>query len=373
MGLLDSIKGQFLDIIEYVDNSGERVVKKYIRSNGDNNEIKTGARVIVRPSQAAVFFKHGQFADILKEGTHKLNTQNLPILSTLMAFPYMFNSPIKADLYFINLKQFVGYNWLTKAPIIVRDKEFKMIRITAFGKFAFKIDNVEKFVREILGTQRKFDTIEILDYLNSFIVEAFTTVIGELNIPIIDLYTQYSELSRIVQNRANVKSKDIGIVFSNINVENIGLPKEVEKYIDEQSAIGMATQDMEEFMQYQSVRAMRDAAKQKGGLAGIGVGFSVGKKITDIITDTPTSTKKIKCENCGNLNKKGTKFWSECGNEFEKKDKIVEEKEIKKQEKEVQEKVDNSTKFEKLREYKKLLDEGILSKEEYEIIKKELL
>lgn len=248
MGLLDSIKGQFLDIIEYVDNSGERVVKKYIRPNGDNNEIKTGARVIVRPSQAAVFFKHGQFADILKEGTHKLNTQNLPILSTLMAFPYMFNSPIKADLYFINLKQFVGYNWLTKAPIIVRDKEFKMIRITAFGKFAFKIDNVEKFVREILGTQRKFDTIEILDYLNSFIVEAFTTVIGELNIPIIDLYTQYNELSRIVQNRANGKSKDIGIVFSNINVENIGLPKEVEKYIDEQSAIGMATQDMEEFM-----------------------------------------------------------------------------------------------------------------------------
>lgn len=118
---------------------------------------------------------------------------------------------------------------------------------------------------------------------------------------------------------------------------------------------------------------MRDAAKQKGGLAGIGVGFSVGKKITDIITDTPTSTKKIKCENCGTLNKKGTKFCSECGNEFEKKDKIVEEKEIKKQEKEVQEKVDNSTKFEKLREYKKLLDEGILSKEEYEIIKKELL
>lgn len=131
MGLMDSIKGQFRDVIELVDDDGQSVVKKFDRKYINNNEIKTGAKVIVRPSQAEVFYKGGQFADIFTEGTYKLSTNNLPILSTLMALPYLFNSPIKADLYFINLKQFVNNKWYTKNSLIIRDKEFKVVRIRA--------------------------------------------------------------------------------------------------------------------------------------------------------------------------------------------------------------------------------------------------
>lgn len=324
MGIMSTIKDQFIDVIEHIDEDGETIVTKYKRPYGENNEIKTGTKVIVRTSQVAVFFKAGQLADILKEGTHKLTTKNLPILSKIMAFPYLFNSPIKADLYFISLRQFVGNNWKTKNPIIIRDKEFKVIRIKSFGSFAFRIENVEKFVNEVLGTQRRFETKHILDYLNSYIVESFSVILGELEVPIIDLATQYSKLSDLVQLKANAKAKEIGIKFSNVNVENISLPENVEKLIDEQSGIGMASQDMEEFIKYQSARAIRDAAKQPGGVAGIGASITIGKQIAKTISS------------------------------------------------EVEEKSTEDI-YDKLREYKELLDEGALTKEEYDSIKRKLL
>ena len=373
MGLINTIKDQFIDVIELVDDDGLSVVKKYDRKYKDNNEIKTGAKVIVRPSQAAVFFKGGQFADILNEGTHKLTTNNLPVLSTLMALPYLFNSPIKADLYFINLKQFVNNKWQTKNPLIIRDKEFKVVRIKAFGSFAFKIDNIEKFVKEVLGTQKRFTQTDINDYLSSFLVESFSSVLGEIDIPILDLAMQYTRLSNLIQLKANIKAKDIGIKFSNVNIENISLPENVEKMIDEQSGIGMASQDMEGFIQYQSARAIRDAAKQSGGVAGLGASVAVGKQIAKtMITDAETSSDKIKvrCSNCGALNSEKVKFCSECGESLTNKSaKQVKDEKIEKK----QDTLNLDEVSTKLRECKKMLDDGTLTKEEYDCIKKDLL
>ena len=374
MGLMDSIKGQFRDVIELVDDDGQSVVKKFDRKYINNNEIKTGAKVIVRPSQAAVFYKGGQFADIFTEGTYKLSTNNLPILSTLMALPYLFNSPIKADLYFINLKQFVNNKWYTKNSLIIRDKEFKVVRIRALGTFAFKIDNVEKFIREVLGTQKRFSQEDINEYLSSFLVEAFSVVLGEVNVPIIDLAMKYSKLSNLIQLKANIKVKDIGIKFSNVNIENISLPENVEKLIDEQSGIGMASQDMEGFIQYQSARAIRDAAQQPGGVAGLGASVAVGKQIAKTMTnDIGESSSKIKvrCCYCGGLNDEKVKYCAECGEPLSKENKI--EKEEQKEEKKAQ--IENSSNdvYEKLRECKKFLDDGTLTKEEYDVIKKQLL
>lgn len=356
---MDTLKEQFIDVVEYIDEDGKTIVNKYVRLYANNNEIKTGAKVIVRPSQIAVFFKGGQFADILKEGTHKITTNNLPILSKLMAFPFLFNSPLKADLYFISLKQFVGNKWSTKNPLIVRDKEFKVIRIKSFGTFSFKIENAEVFVREVLGTQRRFETKDILEYLVSYIVEAFSVILGEIDVPIIDLATQYSKLSNLIQLKANIKAKEIGIKFSNINVENISLPEQVEKLIDEQSGIGMASQDMKGFIQYQSARAIREVANQSGGIAGLGASAIIGKQIAKTMSnDIDTTEIKIKCNSCGFLNDENVKFCSECGKSLVNK-------------KDDDEKKDDV--FEQLRQYKLLLDDGTLTVEEYNIIKNKLL
>ncbi len=374
MGLMTAIKDQFVDVIEHIDENSKAIVVKYSRPYSNNNEIKTGAKVIVRPSQAAVFFKGGQFADILKEGTHRLTTNNLPVLSSLMAFPHLFNSPIKADLYFINLKQFVSNRWWTKNPLIIRDKEFKVIRIKSFGTFAFKIDDVEKFVREVLGTQHKFVTDEINDYLSSYLVESFSVVLGEIDIPIIDLATQYSKLSNLIQLKANIKAKDIGVKFSNVNIENISLPENVEKLIDEQSGIGMASQDMEGFIQYQSARAIRDAANQNGGVAGLGASIAVGKQIAKTMNNDigeTVSKIKIRCQNCGSLNGEKVKFCSECG------EALIKDSKSRKTEENTSIKEPTITKskdaYTKLREYKQLLDDGTLTQEEYDAIKEQLL
>lgn len=375
MGLMDSIKGQFIDVIELVDDDGQSVVKKFDRKYINNNEIKTGAKVIVRPSQAAVFYKGGQFADIFTEGTYKLSTNNLPILSTLMALPYLFSSPIKADLYFINLKQFVNNKWYTKNSLIIRDKEFKVVRIKSFGTFAFKIDDVEKFVREVLGTQKRFSQDDINDYLSSFLVESFSVILGEINVPIIDLAMQYSKLANLIQLKANIKAKEIGIKFSNVNIENISLPENVEKLIDEQSGIGMASQDMEGFIRYQSARAIRDAAKQSGGIAGLGASVAVGKQIakTIVIDEIENSNKiKIRCSKCGALNEEKVKFCYECGERLskEKKQESITLKNLETEKKEID---NNDAIYSQLREYKQLLDDGTLTNEEYNEIKKKLL
>jgi membrane protease subunit (stomatin/prohibitin family) len=315
MGLLDAIKNQLIDVIEYVDETDKILVTKYERS-GD--EIKQGAKVIVRESQAGIFLKGGQLADILLAGTHTLNTDNLPVLSTLAAFGFGFNSPIKADLYFISLKQFIGNKWGTKNPILLRDKDFNMIRISAFGSFAFRIINVEVFMKEVFGTQKKVLTYDIIQYLTSYLTEAIAVALGELKIPALDLAVNYRSLSSSIQELVNKKAFSLGIEFSNVNIENISLPEEVEKLIDEQSGIGMASKDMNTFMQYQSARAMRDAAKQSGGMAGIGAGMALGNTMAAKISNT-TQVVKIKCPGCGALNDEGAKFCNECGNPLNQK------------------------------------------------------
>lgn len=367
MGIFKGLMGQFIDVIELIDDENA-VVKKFDRTYINNNEIKTGAKLIVRPGQAAVFYKGGQFADILTEGTHTLSTKNLPILSTIMAFPYMFNSPIKADIYYINLKQFINNKWSMKNPLIIRDKEFKMVRVRAFGTFAFRVDNIENFIREILGTQRIFTQEDINEYLSSLIIEAFNTVLGEVNIPIIDLAMQYSKLGKLIQLKANIKAKEIGIQFSNVNIENISLPENVEKLIDEQSGIGMASQDMDTFIQYQSARAIRDAAQQGGGVAGLGASVLVGKQISKIMmNDVNRETNKVnvRCPNCNTLNGEKTKYCVECGNSLTNEERTFNY--------EPKQEIKEDIIYSKLKEYKLLLDEDIITKEEYDKLKKQLL
>ena len=334
MGVMDMIKGQFLDDIEYVDTNGKILVKKYDR--GGDDEIKEGSQVIVREGQAAAFIKGGNLADVMEPGTYILNTDNFPFLSKMQAFSFGFRSPVIADLYFISLKQFVGNKWEMANPIIVRDKDLNMARITAFGKFSFRVIDVTRFVREIIGAQSRTMTFEIIKYLESILLEAAAVSIAECNMSILDLAVKYRSLSESIMQMANEKALPFGIAFSEVIVENLSLPDEVEEMIDEQSGIGMAGRDMNTFMQYQTARAMRDASRQEGGMAGLGAGMALGNTLAQNLSAAqPQPQPQAAVQNAGEQKEKSN--------------------------------------IEQIREYKQLLDEGIITQDEFNLKKKELL
>lgn len=324
MGFWDIVKDQFLDVIEFEDKSNKLIVMKFRRESG-NDELKQGSKIIVRESQCAVFLKGGQLADILPPGTYSLNTENFPILTKLRAFPYLFTSPVIADLYFVSTRQFINNKWATKNPIIKRDKDFSIARIRAFGKFAFKISDVTLFMREIFGTKGVVMTYDIVEYLSSMVTEIFSTVVGESTLSILDLAAGYKTLSIAMQQKLNEQIRVIGIQFSDIVIENISFPNDVEKLIDEQSGIDIAKKDIETFVQYQTARAMRDAAKQEGGLAGLGAGLVFGNTIAQNVQNVSSH------------------------------------------------KAQSKSKIEQLRELKGLLDDSILTEEEFDIEKKRIL
>lgn len=324
MDFWDIVKDQFLDVIEYEDKSNRLIVMKFRRESG-NDELKQGSKVIVRESQCAVFLKGGQLADILPPGTYELNTDNFPVLTKLKAFPYLFVSPVIADLYFVSTRQFIDNRWGTKNPIMKRDKDFNMVRIRAFGKFAFRITDVAYFMKEIFGTKGIVMTYDIVEYLSSMVTEVFSTTVGETEMSVLELAAGYRILSSAMQERLNGQVRMTGIQFSDVIIENISLPEDVERMIDEQSGIGIAKSDMESFMKYQTARAMRDAVKQEGGAAGLGAGLAFGNTIAQNV------------QNMSNSN------------------------------------IPEKSKAEQLRELKSLLDEGILTQDEFSAEKKRIL
>ncbi len=337
MGFGDFVKSQFIDVIEHVDDSNKLLVFKYTRY-GD--EIKQGARLIVRNGQAAVFVHNGKIADIFMPGTYKLSTGNLPILSSLAALPSLFNSAIKSDLYFVNTTQFINNKWGTKNPIIKRDRELGMVRATAFGSFSFRVCDPKLFMTEVFGARSLNMTYDIIQYLTSMVAESISQCIGENDQSILDLATHYRELSATLTPYVNQKAKLLGLEIAEATVENIGLPSEVEKLIDEQSGIGLASRNMDTFVQYQSARAIRDAAKQPGGLSSIGVGIATGKVVANNISNSlEGDKKKLKSKKEEKVTKKETSI----------------------------------SIADQLLKYKSLLDQGILTQAEFDEIKTMLL
>lgn len=340
MGFGNFVKGQFIDVIEHVDEENKLLVFKHTRY-GD--EIKQGARLIVRNGQAAVFVHKGRIADIFTSGDYKLNTGNLPILSSLAAIPSLFNSAIKSDLYFVNTTKFINNRWGTKNPIIKRDEELGMVRATAFGTYSFRVRDVKLFMTEVFGARSLNMTYDIIQYLSSMVSESIAQCLGESTQSILDLATHYRELSMTLTPYVNQKVSTLGLEIAEANIENIGLPAEVEKLIDEQSGIGLASRNMDTFVQYQSARAIRDAAKQPGGLSGMGAGIAVGRVVAENINKSMSETNNIDGKN----KSKSPKNSSESAPAVSVADQLI--------------------------KYKKLLDQGILTQEEFDEVKSMLL
>ena len=275
MSIFEEIKNklrhEFIDIVEWLDSSDDTIVHRFERYQ---NEIKNGAKLIVREGQVAVFVNEGQLADEFKPGTYTLNTKNLPILATLKGWKYGFNSPFKAEVYFVNTRLFTDEKWGTKNPVMLSDERFGLTEIRAFGTYSFRINDAGNFVVNVVGTDNNFTNYEVNEHLKSLIVTRFTDTVGEANLPI-ELYAaNTSELSETCQEVMQPEFGRVGIELEKFYIENVSMPEELKKEIFEYSRLDKL--DMSKLAQFKAAKAMEEAAKNEGGTAGAGMGMGMG-------------------------------------------------------------------------------------------------
>jgi membrane protease subunit (stomatin/prohibitin family) len=273
MGLWDAIKNEFIQIIEWLDDSSNTLVYRF---PVHDQEIKMGAQLTVRENQVAIFINEGEVADVFKPGRYELSTQNMPVMTTLRGWKYGFDSPFKAEVYFFNTRLFTDLKWGTQNPVMMRDADFGMIRMRAFGTYAIRIADAKEFFRTIVGTQGLTTTEDILGQLRSTIISHLSDIVAESKIAALDLASNYRELSTLAQKELAPSFTAFGLELARFNIDNISLPEEVEAAIDQRSKIGVLGDRMGQYTQMQTAESIKVAAANPGGLAGAGVGLGAG-------------------------------------------------------------------------------------------------
>jgi len=267
----EKLSNEFIDIVEWLDYTDDTIAYRFERYQ---NEIKNGAKLIVREGQTAVFINEGQLADVFGPGTYDLTTQNLPILSTLKGWKYGFNSPFKAEVYFVNTHLFTDEKWGTKSPITLSDDRFGLVEIRAFGTYAFKISDAGKFIKDIVGTDSNFTNFEINEHLKSLIATRFTNTVGQANLPI-ELYAaNTTELSDTCREVMSPEFESVGISLEKFYIENVSMPEDLKKEIFEYSRIDKL--DLDKLTKFKTAKAIEAAAQNEGGTAGAGMGMGMG-------------------------------------------------------------------------------------------------
>lgn len=316
MGIFDFFKNQFIEVIEWTDNTSDTLVYRFPVAN---NEIKMGASLIVRESQMAVFVNEGEVADIFGPGHHELYTRNIPILTKLKSWPQGFNSPFKAEVYFVNTKQFVNQKWGTSNPIMMRDAEFGMIRLRGYGVYSYRVSDPGVFLKELFGTNETYTTDNIESHLKKMIISGLSDLFAESKIPALDLASHYDELSELGKQKMEPRFKAFGFAITSLYIENLSLPAEVEKAMDTRTSMGVIG-NMGQFQQYQAGQALREAAQnESGGLAGAGAGLGAGAALGGMMTGAMQNNvqqhqaQTMACPNCSAQVPVGAKFCPECG------------------------------------------------------------
>ena len=277
MSIWNKLKNEFIDIIEWLDPTQDTIVYRFERYQ---NEIKNNAKLTVRESQMAVFINEGQIADVFGPGMYTLNTQNLPILATLKGWKYGFDSPFKAEVYFVNTKNFTDNKWGTKSPVILNDDRFGMLEIRAFGTYAIRINDPALFIKEIVGTDGEFTRDEVDAQLRSIVVTRFTDAVGESLIPVEGFAGNVNELSEIALTALKPEFAAYGIELTKFLVENVSMPEEVKKEIFELSRLEKI--DLHKLAQMKAAKAMEKAAENQGtagGAMGMGMGFMMSNQM----------------------------------------------------------------------------------------------
>ena len=322
MGLISK---QLLKVIEWIDDRSDLIIYKFPMT--DRAEIMTGSQLTVREGQVAIFMKDGRIADVFAPGRYKLETKNLPILTGLGAWKYGFKSPFKADVYFVHTTQFSGQKWGTQNPFTMRDPEFGVIRIRAYGKYSFKITDAKLFMLEMAGAKREFTTDKINEHLRTLVITNISDIIADSKYSAIDLSSKLTQFNEIAKTSLQQYFSAIGMSLVSFAIENISFPENVEKAIDERSSVGIMSDKMGSYVQMQQAQAMRDAAQNPGGLSGMFMGMGVGGGLAggmmgansamNQAADTSKSGIGVSsggfCTKCGAKMSPGAKFCPECG------------------------------------------------------------
>lgn len=271
MGLFNKLRGEFVDIIQWTDDSNNTMVYRFERYQ---NEIKNGARLTVREGQMAVFVNEGKIADVFAPGMYTLTTENLPILATLKGWAHGFNSPFKAEVYFVSTRNLTDQRWGTKNPIILSDPRFGMLEVRSFGSYVMRVKDAPVFIREIVGTDGHFTTEEIGNQLRSMIVTRFTDAVGEAGFPVEAFAANLNELSSFVHEKIGPEFEQYGIELTKFLIENVSMPEEVKKEIFELSRLHAV--DLDKLTKMKTAKAMETAAANPSGTAGAGMGMGMG-------------------------------------------------------------------------------------------------
>ncbi len=318
MGLFGFFKKQLLKVIEWKDDSKETIVYRFPLK--DRDEIMTSSTLVVRESQVAVFVHKGVVQDVFTPGTYKLSTENIPFLTKALSLPTGFESPIKAEVYYVNTKQFVGQKWGTQNPIMMRDNEFGTVRLRGFGVYSFKVEDAKVFMKEVFGTNAVYSVGDVTTQLKPMLIEAVTDAIAESKISALDLAANYREFSSKIVDMGQEQFAKLGLKLCSLVIENISLPEEVEKVLDERTKLGVLEDKMGTYTQYQTAQAIKDAANNPSGgnLAGLGVGLGAGATIGNVFagsvaTENKPKENSVECISCGAKIKKGAKFCPDCG------------------------------------------------------------
>jgi len=327
VGLFDFIKGELIDIIEWVDDSTDQMVYRFPTRD---KEIKMGAQLTVRPAQVAIFINEGQIADVFQPGRYKLSTENMPVLTTLKSWKYGFESPFKSEVYFVNTKQFTNQKWGTSNPIMMRDSEFGVLRLRAYGIFSFKVEDPVVFLNELFGSNQLFTTDNISEHLKKLLVSGLSDLLAESKIAAIDLAMYYDELGKMALDKMDEKFLSLGLTIKSFIIENISLPEEVEKAMDKRTSMGVIG-NLNQYAKFQAAEAITDAAQNEGGgLASAGVGFGAGAALGNMFgnafkdqeTPAPSEEKSqtmIICQKCQSKVPATHKFCSSCGTSIQPK------------------------------------------------------
>lgn len=320
MGLFDKIAGEFIDIIEWNDQDGNELVHRFERYE---HEIKMGAQLIVRPGQKAILVNEGHIADIFTPGKYTLETQNIPILSTLKGWKYGFNSPFKAEVYFINLTEQLDRKWGTSTPVILRDADFGMVRVRAHGNYSYHVTSDATMLSRLVGARQSFGPEQVEGQLRAKLVSSFSDALGELKIAVLDLQSQYDEIGDFMATKLNATFKDLGLTLLGFVLENVTVPENVEKAMDQRASMG-AVGDLNKFSQFQAAQALEDAANNPGmagNMMGMMVGGGLATGMGNVLQNDQQNTQTAQpsqppvaiCQKCSTENDPKAKFCCNCG------------------------------------------------------------